>query len=138
MNAVGRGFIITLTFGGQKVVPGYNIMGVAKAALDQSICYLAYDLGPENIRVDAISAGPISTISSLAVEDFSKSLRIIAESSPLLCNITLEDLGTTAVYLASDLSSAVTGEVLSVDAGMHIMCPAARQHRKWKGTSREG
>jgi len=138
MNAAGRGSIITLTFnGGRKVVPGYNIMGVAKAALDMSIRYLAYDLGPENIRVNAISAGPISTISSLAVEDFSNALRITAESSPLLRNITQEDLAGTAVYLASDLSGAVTGEVLYVDAGMSIMCSAVRQHRKWKGVSRE-
>ena len=138
MRAAGRGSIITLTYGGPKVVPGYNIMGIAKAALEMSIRYLAYDLGPENIRVNAISAGPISTISALAVEDFSKALRINEESSPLLSNITLEDLGKTAVYLASDLSSAVTGELLHVDAGMNIMCSAVRQHRKWKGVSREG
>jgi enoyl-[acyl-carrier protein] reductase I len=137
MNAAGGGSIITLTFlGGHKVVPGYNIMGVAKAALDMSIRYLAYDLGPEKIRVNAISAGPIPTISSLAVEDISKALRINAESSPLLRNITQEDLGSTAVYLASDLSGAVTGEVLNVDAGMNILCPAVRQHRKLKGVSK--
>jgi enoyl-[acyl-carrier protein] reductase I len=136
MQAAGGGSIITLTFGGRKVVPGYNIMGIAKAALDMSMRYLAYDLGPEDIRVNAISAGPISTISSLAVEDFSKSLRLCEESSPLLRNITLEDLGGTAVYLASDLSSAVTGEVLNVDAGMSNLCPAVRQHRKWHDISR--
>jgi enoyl-[acyl-carrier protein] reductase I len=133
MNAAGRGSIITLTFlGGQKVVPGYNIMGVAKAALDMTTRYLAYDLGPENIRVNAISAGPISTISSLAVESISKALRINKETSPLLRNITQEDLGKTAVYLASDLSSAVTGEILAVDAGMNIICPSAKQHRGFK------
>jgi enoyl-[acyl-carrier protein] reductase I len=139
MHAAGGGSIITLTFlGGHKVVPGYNIMGIAKAALDMSIRYLAYDLGPENIRVNAISAGPVSTMSSLAVEGFSKSLRISQERSPLLHNITLEDLGKTAVYLASDLSSAVTGELLYVDAGMNIMCAGVGQHRKWKGGSGEG
>ena len=133
MNASGGGSIITLTFGGgDKVVPGYNIMGIAKAALDMSVRYLAYDLGPENIRVNAISAGPISTISSLAVEDFETSLRMVKERSPLLRNMTLEDVGRTAVFLASDLSSATTGEIITADAGMHIVAPATKPHPKWK------
>lgn len=133
MKAAGGGAMITLTYdGSQKVVPGYNIMGVAKAALDTSVRYLAYDLGPEKIRVNAISAGPISTLSSLAIEDFSSALTISEESSPLLLNITQEDIGKTAVYLLSDLSSAVTGEVLHVDAGMNIMCPATKPHRRLK------
>lgn len=130
MSAAGGGSIITLTFGGGKVVPGYNIMGVAKAALEISVRYLAYDLGPEKIRVNAISAGAIPTLSSQVVEDFGNALRTIEECAPLLRNITLEDLGKSAVYLASDLSSAVTGEVIDVDAGMNIMCAATKPHRK--------
>ncbi len=133
MNAAGGGSIISLTFtGGDKVVPGYNIMGIAKAALDMSVRYLAYDLGPENIRVNAISAGPIPTLSSQAVEDISAALRLVEERSPLLRNITLEDLGGTAVYLASDLSRAVTGEVIMVDSGISIMSPPTVPHRRYK------
>ena len=134
MNASGGGSMITLTFvGGDKVVPGYNIMGIAKAALDMSVRYLAYDLGPENIRVNAISAGPVSTISSLAVENFDTSLRMVKKCSPMLRNVTLEDLGRVAVFLGSDLSSAVTGETVHVDAGMHILAPTTRPHPQWKG-----
>jgi enoyl-[acyl-carrier protein] reductase I len=133
MNATGSGSIMTLTFlGGRRVVPGYNIMGVAKAALDTSVRYLAYDLGPENIRVNAIAAGPIATISSLLVEDFNSALRMCKERSPLLCNIDQNDLGKTAVYLGSDLSSAVTGEVVNVDAGINILSPAVKPHRNFK------
>ena len=133
MNAAGGGSIMALTFyGGQKIVPGYNIMGVAKATLNASVRYLAYDLGPENIRVNAISAGPISTVSSLAVEDFTIGLRMTEERAPLLRKITLKDLGSTAVYLSSDLSSAVTGEIIYVDAGINIISPATKPHRKFK------
>lgn len=132
MNASGGGSIITLTFsGGELVVPGYNIMGIAKAALNMSVRYLAYDLGPENIRVNAISAGPIQTLSSLAVEEFDVALRMVEEYSPLLRNITLEDLGKTAVYLASHLSSAVTGTIINVDSGTKILCPPSVPHRKF-------
>ena len=133
MNAAGGGSIITLTFnGGQKVVPGYNIMGSAKAALDMSVRYLAYDLGPENIRVNAISAGPVSTLSALAIKDVGKAIRLIEETAPLLRNINQEDIGKSAVYLASDLSRSVTGEILLVDAGMNILCPSTQQHPKFK------
>lgn len=135
MNAAGGVSIITLTFGSGKVVPGYNIMGVAKAALEMAVYYLAYDLGPEKIRVNAISAGPIPTLSSQVVEDFGNALRTVEECAPLLRNITLEDLGKTAVYLASDFSRAVTGEVIKVDAGMNIMCPATKPHRKLRRES---
>jgi len=131
MTASGCGSIITLTFvGGSHVVPGYNIMGIAKSALNMSVKYLAYDLGPDRIRVNAISAGPITTFSSLAVENFDTALQLVQSHSPLLRNISLRDLGGTAVYLASDLSSAVTGEILSVDSGMHILAPPAAVHRK--------
>ncbi len=123
MNAAGGGSIMTLTFGDGKVVPGYNIMGVAKAALEAAVRYLAYDLGPENIRVIAIGSGPIQTISSLAIKEFSVALRMMKERSPLLRNVTLEDLGRTGVYLASDCSRAVTGSVIKVDSGVNIMSP---------------
>ncbi len=132
MKAAGGGSIITLTFGENEVVPGYNIMGVAKAALEMAVRYLAYDLGPENIRVNAIKAGPIATMSSLAIENFDTALRTDSECSPLLRNVTSEDVGKTAVYLASDFSSAVTGAVIRVDSGMNIMCPAAVPHRRLK------
>ncbi|MBC2694300.1 MAG: enoyl-ACP reductase [Desulfobacteraceae bacterium] len=133
MNATGGGSIITLTFsGGESVTPGYNIMGIAKAALNMSVRYLAYDLGPENIRINAISAGPISTISSMAVEKFDIFLRMVEECSPLLRNITLEDLGGTAVYLASHLSNSVTGTVIYVDSGTNILDPPSIAHRRFK------
>lgn len=133
MNRSGGGSIITLTFmGGRTVVPGYNIMGIAKAALDMAVRYLAYDLGPENIRVNGISAGPIPTMSSLAVEGFETSLRTVKERSPLLRNVTLEDLGRVSVFLASDLSGAVTGETVRADVGMHMMAPGIKPHPKWK------
>ncbi|NIM99905.1 MAG: SDR family oxidoreductase [candidate division Zixibacteria bacterium] len=132
MKAAREGSIMTLTFGDGKVVPGYNIMGVAKAALEMAVRYLAYDLGPENIRVNAIASGPIQTISSLAIEDFSVALCMMEERSPLLRNVTLEDVGRTAVYLASDFSKAVTGSVIKVDSGMNIMSPPTAPHRKLK------
>jgi enoyl-[acyl-carrier protein] reductase I len=129
MTASGCGSIITLTFvGGSQVVPGYNIMGIAKSALNMSVKYLAYDLGPDRIRVNAISAGPITTFSSLAVENFDTALQLVQSHSPLLRNISQEDLGGTAVYLASNLSSAVTGEILFVDSGMHILAPPSAVH----------
>lgn len=131
MKAAGGGSIITLSFeGGERVVPGYNIMGVAKAALNMSVRYLAYDLGPENIRVNAISAGPIRTISSMVIDNFDNALHRTRVHSPLLRNITEEDMGKTAVYLASDLSSGVTGAVLMVDSGMNVVCSGVPPHRK--------
>jgi enoyl-[acyl-carrier protein] reductase I len=124
MKATGGGSIMTLSFeGGEMVVPGYNIMGVAKAALNISVRYLAYDLGPENIRVNAIAPGPVSTFSSQMVEDFDTALRLNRERSPLMRNVSLQDIGNTAIYLASDWSQSVTGAVIKVDNGMNIMCP---------------
>lgn len=136
MNAAGGGSIITLTFGDFKVVPGYNIMGIAKAALEVAVRYLAYDLGPENIRVNAIGSGPIPTLSSMAIENFDTALRKVEECSPLLRNIGAEDVGNTAVYLASDLSSNITGAVVKVDSGMNIMCPGSVPHRRLKNHRR--
>lgn len=135
MKESGGGAVITLTFyGGTKVIPNYNIMGVAKAALDASLLYLAYDLGPDKIRVNAISAGPIQTPSSMVIHGFSTALKRMESCSPLLSNITQEQLGSAAVYLASDLSSGVTGHTLHVDSGMNILGPAAEPHRRWKMT----
>jgi len=122
MKVAGGGSIMCLTFeGSTNVVPGYNIMGVAKAALEASVRYLAYDLGPEKIRVNAISPGPIPTPSSMMVKNFNAALNLTKERSPLLSNVTVEDVGGTAVYLASNLSCNVSGSVIKVDAGMNIM-----------------
>ena len=138
MNTAGGGAIITLTFGGaEAVVPGYNIMGVAKAALNASIRYLAHDLGPENIRVNGIAAGPVPTLSSQMIENFKTGLELVQERSPLLRNITVEDVGNTAVYLASTLSSAVTGAIMRVDCGMHVMSPPTGPRHRKEGLKRK-
>jgi enoyl-[acyl-carrier protein] reductase I len=114
--------VLTLSYyGAEKVVSHYNVMGVAKAALEASVRYLAADLGPDGIRVNAISAGPVRTLAASAIGGFKKIYGAFAESAPLRANITPEDVGRTAVYLASDLSSAVTGETLYVDGGFNIM-----------------
>jgi enoyl-[acyl-carrier protein] reductase I len=116
------GSVITLTyFGAEKVVPGYNIMGVAKASLEASVRYLAHSLGPKNIRVNAISAGPIKTLASRGVSDFSLMLKNHAEHSPLKRNVDAKEVGDTALFLCSPLSTAVTGETLYVDCGYNIM-----------------
>ena len=112
------GSIVALTYyGGEKSVPNYNVMGVAKSALDSSVRYLASDLGKDKIRVNAISAGPIMTLASSGVGGFKAMLRLNAETTPLRRNMTLEDVSGAAVYLFSNLSSAVTGEVHHVDCG---------------------
>ncbi len=122
MAARGGGAAITLTYlGGERVVPHYNVMGVAKAALEMSVRYLAADLGAENIRVNAISAGPISTASARAIKGFLEMVHRVSGSAPLRRGITQAEVADTAVYLLSDLSRAVTGEVLHVDAGYHVM-----------------
>lgn len=114
--------VITLTYyGAEKVVGNYNVMGVAKAALEASVRYLAADLGPDGVRVNAISAGPVRTLAAAGITGFKKMYGSFADVAPLRANITPEDVGRSAVYLASDLSSAVTGEVLYVDGGFNIM-----------------
>jgi enoyl-[acyl-carrier protein] reductase I len=114
--------ILTLTYyGAEKVVTHYNVMGVAKAALEASTRYLAADLGPEGIRVNAISAGPIRTLSAGGIAGFRKLYGPFDELAPLRAHITIEDVGKTALYLASDLSSAVTGEVVYVDGGFNVL-----------------
>jgi enoyl-[acyl-carrier protein] reductase I len=114
--------IIALTYyGSQKVIPNYNVMGVAKAALEASVRYLAYDLGAKGIRVNAISAGPLKTLAASAVGGIKSMLRAAEEMNPLKRNITQDEVGTTATYLASSWASGVTGEVLYVDAGANIV-----------------
>ena len=114
--------ILTLSYyGAEKVVANYNVMGVAKAALEASVRYLAADLGPDGIRVNAISAGPIRTLAASGIAGFKKLYGSFAEVTPLRANMTPEDVGRSAVYLASDLSNAVTGETLYVDGGFNIL-----------------
>jgi enoyl-[acyl-carrier protein] reductase I len=116
------GSIITLTYyGSEKVVPHYNVMGVAKAALECTVRYLAHDLGRKKIRVNAISAGPIKTLAARGIGDFSEMLKSHAERSPLQRNVDVNEVGSTGVFLASDASSGITGEVMHVDCGYNIM-----------------
>jgi len=121
MSANG-GSILTLTFqASTRVFPGYNVMGTAKAALENEVRQLASDLGPDNVRVNAISAGPLDTLSSRVISDYRDMKRIHAERSPMGRNITHDEVAKTALYLCSDLSSGVTGEILHVDTGYNIM-----------------
>jgi enoyl-[acyl-carrier protein] reductase I len=114
--------VLTLTYyGAEKVVANYNVMGVAKAALEASVRYLAADLGPDGVRVNAISAGPVRTLAAAGIAGFKQLYGSFDEVAPLRANITIEDVGRSAVYLASDLSSAVTGEILYVDGGFNVM-----------------
>src|SRR5688572_7368951 len=116
------GSIVTMTYyGAEKVVAGYNVMGVAKAALEASVRYLAADLGPRNIRVNAISAGPIQTLSARGVSGLSTMMKHHAEKAPLRRNVEAREVGNTALFLCSSLSSGITGEVLYVDCGYNIM-----------------
>lgn len=116
------GAILTLSYyGAEKVIPHYNVMGVAKAALETSVQYLANDLGPRNIRVNAISAGPIKTLAASGIGDFRYILKWNEFNAPLRRNVTIEDVGGSALYLLSELASGVTGEVLHVDAGYHVV-----------------
>lgn len=116
------GSIITLSYyGAEKVVSNYNVMGVAKAALEASVRYLASDLGPKGIRVNAISAGPIKTLAASGISGFRDMLHHAAEKSPLKRNVSAVEVGKTALYLCSDLASGVTGEVIYVDCGYNIM-----------------
>ena len=116
------GSVLTLSYyGAEKVVPHYNVMGVAKAALETSVKYLAMDLGPENIRVNAISAGPIKTLAASGIGDFRYILKWNEYNSPLRRNVTIDDVGGAALYLLSDLSSGVTGEIHHVDAGYNVI-----------------
>jgi enoyl-[acyl-carrier protein] reductase I len=116
------GSLLTLSYyGAEKVTANYNVMGVAKAALEASVRYLANDFGPKHIRVNAISAGPIRTLASAGVSGFQSMRSHFREVAPLRRHVSIEDVGNTAVYLSSDLASGVTGDVLYVDAGFHII-----------------
>jgi enoyl-[acyl-carrier protein] reductase I len=116
------GSIVTLTYlGSERAVKNYNVMGVAKAALESSVRYLAADLGPKGIRVNAISAGPINTLAARGISGFTEILDHVAQKSPLRRNVAVEEVANTALFLASHLSSGITGEVIYVDCGYHIM-----------------
>ncbi|CAN5593373.1 enoyl-ACP reductase [soil metagenome] len=116
------GSIVTMSYyGAEKVVQNYNVMGVAKAALEASTRYLAEDLGKQNIRVNAISAGPINTLSARGVKNMGAMLKHIAEKTPLRRNVEAREVGNTALFLVSDLSSAITGETIHVDCGFNII-----------------
>ncbi len=116
------GSIMTMTYyGSERVIPRYNVMGVAKAALEASVRYLAYDLGKNNIRVNAISAGPIKTLASRGISGFGEMLKEQAERAPLKRNVDVKEVAATAVFLASDAGSGITGETIYVDCGYNIM-----------------
>jgi enoyl-[acyl-carrier protein] reductase I len=116
------GALLTLSYyGAEKVIPHYNVMGVAKAALEASVKYLAMDLGPENIRVNAISAGPIKTLAASGIGDFRYIMKWNEYNAPLRRNVTIEDVGSAGLYLLSELASGVTGEIHHVDAGYNVV-----------------
>jgi enoyl-[acyl-carrier protein] reductase I len=118
----GQGSVIAMTYyGAEKVAAGYNVMGVAKAALEASVRYLAADLGPRGVRVNAISAGPVNTLAARGIKGFTGMLKHHAERSPLRRNVELREVGDTALFLASPMSSGITGEVIFVDCGYNIM-----------------
>lgn len=117
-----NGSIVTLTYlGSERVVPGYNVMGVAKAALEASVRYLANDLGPDGIRVNAVSAGPIKTLASSAVSGISGMVRMHTERAPLRSATDIDEVGDTAMFLVSPLARGITGEVIYVDGGYHVL-----------------
>lgn len=116
------GSILTLTYlGGERVIPGYNLMGVCKAALERAVAYLASELGPSGIRVNSLSAGPVRTLSASAVGDFDQMIEAYNAMSPMRKNIEPEDVGKTGLFLLSDMSSGITGENVHVDCGFHVM-----------------
>ncbi len=122
MEKAGGGSILTMTYlGGERAVPHYNVMGVAKAALDASMRYLAWDLGPKDIRINAVSAGPVRTLAARSIAGFPTMEAIVEERSPLRHNIEADDVGAAAAYLLSDDAKNVTGTTLYVDAGYHAM-----------------
>jgi enoyl-[acyl-carrier protein] reductase I len=121
MEKRGGGSIVTLSYlGSERVFPNYNVMGVAKAALEANVRYLAADLGPKNIRVNAVSAGPIKTISAMGIGGFSSILGVYRERAPLRRNVDTSEVGEAAAFLLSDAARGITGEILMVDAGFHI------------------
>ena len=133
---VPGGTILTLSYlGGEKVIPGYNIMGVCKAALERSVTYVASELGTEGIRVNALSAGPVKTLSASAVGDFDLMLQMYESLAPMRRNVTPEEVGKTGMFLLSDLSNGITGETLHVDAGYHAMgAPPVDFHKRFQAS----
>ena len=122
MEKAGSGSVIAMTYyGAEKAVEGYNLMGVAKASLEASIRYLAANLGPRNVRVNAISAGPVNTLAARGIKGFTGMLKHHAERAPLRRNVDLEEIGNAALFLASPMSSGITGDVLFVDCGYNII-----------------
>ena len=122
MTSEGGGSVVTLTYyGAEKVVPHYNVMGVAKAALEATVRYLANDLGKQKVRVNAISAGPIKTLASRGISGLGEMLKSHAERAPLKRNVDVNEVAETAVFLASDAGSGITGETIYVDCGYNIM-----------------
>ena len=122
LMAPDGGSIVAMTFqASDRIFPGYNVMGTAKAALENAVKHLAFDLGRDNVRVNAISAGPLDTLSSRVISKYRDMKRIHAERSPMGRNITADEVAKTALYLCSDLSSGVTGEILHVDTGYNVM-----------------
>ena len=116
------GALVTLTYlGAERVVPNYNTMGLAKASLEASVRYLAANLGPKGIRVNAVSAGPIKTLAASGISGFGKILKYVAENAPLKRNVTIEEVGNVAAFLLSDLAAAVTGEIVHADAGFNTV-----------------
>src|SRR5205814_6987933 len=121
MERRGGGSVLTLTYlGSQRVFTNYNVMGVAKAALEASVRYLASDLGPKNIRVNAISAGPIKTLAAAGISGFSSILQVYRDRAPLRRNVDLAEVADAAVFLLSAASRAITGEIVMVDGGFHV------------------
>ena len=122
MMAGHKGAILTLSYlGAERALQGYNLMGVAKASLESTVRYLAYNLGPEGIRVNAVSAGPIKTLAAAGISGFRKILGHVEENAPLRRTVTIEEVGNVAAFLCSDLASAITGEVTYVDSGYNIL-----------------
>jgi enoyl-[acyl-carrier protein] reductase I len=122
MEARGGGAALALTYlGGERVTPGYNVMGIAKAALEMSVRYLAWDLGDRNIRINAISGGPVSTAASRAIRGYLDMAHKVKDSAPLRRGTTIDEVGDTAAFLCSDLARGITGEIVHVDSGYNIM-----------------
>lgn len=135
MVSAGGGSILTLSYmGGTRVTPTYNIMGIAKAALECAVRYLAYDLGPDKIRVNALSPGAIPTLSSMVVDRFDDAVKATRQRSPLLEEIKAEDVGDAAVFYASDLSRMITGHTVRIDSGLDILAAGSGIHPR----AREG
>jgi enoyl-[acyl-carrier protein] reductase I len=116
-----NGAMLTLTYlGAERALPNYNVMGLAKASLEANVRYLAYSLGPEGTRVNAISAGPLRTLAAAGIADFRTMLDCVEQNAPLRRNVTIEEVGNTAAFLCSDLASAITGGITYVDCGFNI------------------